>query len=112
LHLNDYALAAQATAIYPKAREVEYLLLGLMSELGELAGKVKKIIRGDTEKMSDEEIKAYMEGIIGEIGDIGWYYILLPQAFGSTPDDVTAKNLFKLADRKSRGVIQGSGDGR
>jgi len=40
-----YEARAGQTAIFPKEKALEYLALGLTSEAGEVAGKVKKIIR-------------------------------------------------------------------
>ena len=40
-----YEQQAGETAIFPKDKALEYLALGLTSEAGEVAGKVKKLIR-------------------------------------------------------------------
>ena len=42
---TEYQRKAAETAIFPKEKALEYLALGLTSEAGEVAGKVKKIIR-------------------------------------------------------------------
>ena len=42
---DDYQWAATATAKYPDGSEYEYLALGLCSEAGEVADKLKKLIR-------------------------------------------------------------------
>lgn len=51
MNLNDYQLFTRTTAVYPGAnehgfQEMNYLVLGLASEAGEVAGKLKKVIRG------------------------------------------------------------------
>jgi NTP pyrophosphatase (non-canonical NTP hydrolase) len=61
---DEYQQRASEFAVYPKDREREYLALGLISEVGELAGKVKKEIRDDCD-LSNE--------IIDEAGDVMWY---------------------------------------
>jgi len=61
---EEYQAAAAEFAIYPKDREREYLSLGLISEVGELAGKVKKEIRDGVD---------LTEAILAEIGDCCWY---------------------------------------
>lgn len=61
---DEYQEAAATFAVYPKDREREYLALGLISEVGELAGKVKKEIRDGVD---------LTDGILGEVGDCAWY---------------------------------------
>lgn len=63
---NDYVKFTRTTAIYPKDRAVAYLTLGLISEVGEVAGKVKKRIR-------DGESAVPTSAIVSEIGDCLWY---------------------------------------
>ena len=47
---TEYQRSACKTAIFPKELGVQYLALGLTGEAGEVANKVKKLIRdgGDT----------------------------------------------------------------
>ena len=45
---DNYQDASECTAIYPKTVAIEYLSLGLVSEAGEVAGKVKKALRDGT----------------------------------------------------------------
>lgn len=103
-----YQDAAEITAIYPKDRAMEYLGLGLVSEAGEVAGKIKKIIR-DTGGEWGAETQADMAG---EIGDVLWYLAMLASLFDLDLSDVALANLDKLYDRKQRGVLGGSGDNR
>ncbi len=65
---DEYQIQAATFAIYPKDREREYLSLGLLSEVGELAGKVKKEIRDGVD---------LTEAILDEAGDIAWYCAML-----------------------------------
>ena len=108
MNLHDYTRATNETAIYPEAGtgariELYYLALGLTSEAGEVAGKVKKLIRDDT---YDQDALAQ------ELGDIFWYLVRLCSAIGVTPEEVLQKNIDKLMTRKRKGTIQGSGDER
>ena len=45
MQLTDYQVWTRTTAIYPKEKALDYLGLGLCSEAGEVAGKLKKKIR-------------------------------------------------------------------
>ena len=98
-----YENYASQTAIFPKEKALEYLALGLTSEAGEVAGKVKKIIRDG---------KGNKEAIAYEIGDVLWYCAVLASELGVSLNTIMKKNLEKLHDRKVRGTLAGSGDDR
>ena len=93
----------KTTAVYPEEKEEEYLMLGLASEVGELLGKFKKEIRGDAEKLADK---------LDELGDVCWYLARLMDHYDLTHQEVLHRNFQKLADRKARDVLKGSGDKR
>ena len=96
-------METRRTAIYPKEQAIPYLTLGLSSEAGEVAGKVKKGIRdGGFDVMAT----------IDEIGDVFWYLTRLCDELGFNAEDVIYRNYVKLEDRKARGVLGGSGDKR
>jgi NTP pyrophosphatase (non-canonical NTP hydrolase) len=90
-----------------KLLEISYASLG-MGEAGEVQGKVKKVIR-DSGGVIDDAVR---EKIAGELGDTLWYVAATADEFGLSLGDIAAGNLNKLADRKARGVIGGSGDTR
>ena len=105
----DYQARACETAIFPKHRATEYLTLGLTGEAGEIANKVKKFIRDGATK--DEYLAKRIE--IGyEIGDVLWYCAVLAEELEMNLGHIMEKNLEKLADRKKRGTLSGSGDNR
>jgi NTP pyrophosphatase (non-canonical NTP hydrolase) len=88
---------------------MEYLTLGLTGEAGEIANKVKKFIRDGAAK--DEYLAKRIE--IGyEIGDVLWYCAVLAEELDMNLGHIMEKNLEKLADRKKRGTLSGSGDNR
>ena len=99
---SQYQLEAKKTAIFPANKALEYLSLGLVGEAGEVANKVKKIIR-------DKKINV---NVAGEIGDVLWYCAMLADYFDVNLGKIMEDNLSKLEDRKARGVIGGSGDNR
>ena len=106
--IDKYLEFTDSTAIYPGSNtgddtEVAYLTLGLASEAGEVADKVKKYMR-------DGELNP--EDVVKEVGDVFWYAVRLCQAFVAVPSEVLQMNMDKLSSRKKRGKLPGSGDNR
>lgn len=85
---------------------IVYPTLGLVNEAGEVAGKVKKIFR-DRQGVITE---ADREALTLELGDVLWYLSELSTWLGIRLEDVAERNIAKLADRASRGVLGGDGD--
>ena len=109
MDLNAYQDAARQTALYPDAgSNLIYPTLGLNGEAGEVADKVKKVIR-DRARHFDEEARAE---IALELGDVLWYVAQLASELGYELDAVADLNLKKLRDRSARGRLKGSGDYR
>lgn len=65
---KNYQEQAWSTCL-PSCKNWEYLATGLINETGEIAGKVKKEIRGD---YADRH-EAFVEDMKSEIGDSIWY---------------------------------------
>lgn len=108
MELNQYQGMALETAIYPEKYKVLYPALGLAGEAGEVADKVKKVIR-DAEGELDEDRKL---AIAQEIGDVLWYCAVLADDLGYELETIAQMNYRKLKSRKERGVLGGSGDNR
>ena len=109
MELNDYQRESRKTALYPEVgSNVIYPTLGLVGEAGEVADKVKKILR-DKKGVFDKNSK---DAIKFELGDVLWYISQLSSELGYELEEVANANLQKLNSRKSRGKIQGSGDNR
>ena len=104
--LNEYQEHALETAIYDE--KIIYPTLGLTGEAGEVADKVKKVIR-DNHKEFTPEIKAE---IMKEIGDVLWYCATLSHDLGYSLEEVAQSNVDKLRSRKARNMLGGSGDNR
>ena len=108
MDLNEYQKKALETAIYPQSTARSYTTLGLASEAGEVAGIWKKCLR-DRNGVPD---KQDIEKITKELGDVLWYCATVAKEFGLDLSSVAEENVKKLASRKERGVLRGSGDDR
>ena len=109
MDFKTYQKKARLTAQYPDLGFNNiYPTLGLVGEAGEVAEKVKKVIR-DKNGIFDEESK---NGIKKELGDILWYLSNFCTEFDFNLEDVALLNLEKLKIRANRGKISGSGDDR
>ncbi|MBW3568538.1 nucleoside triphosphate pyrophosphohydrolase family protein [Candidatus Parcubacteria bacterium] len=85
-----------------------YRTLGLVGESGEVAEKIKKILRDKGGNISDSD----KQEIIKEMGDVLWYLQALADCLKVPFSQVAHINLDKIHSRKSRGVTKGSGDNR
>lgn len=115
MDFNQYQEFTRETAVYPKEWKFEYLGFGLGSEVGEIQGKLKKIIRDDTKAWmayTDGGFAKYKEDLSKEIGDVLWYIARLVDELDIELSDIAEQNIEKLFSRKERGVLGGSGDNR
>ena len=81
------------TAKYPKRREKEYLMIGLMNEAGEVGGAFKKEIR---DRVDNEDL------IIDEMGDVLWYLTRLCDVYDIKISELMVNNMDKLFQRMSK----------
>jgi NTP pyrophosphatase (non-canonical NTP hydrolase) len=109
MEFSEYQKKSRETAIYPNQGDnFVYPTLGLVGESGEVAEKIKKIIRDNDGKMSEEK----REELKKELGDVLWYLAQLSTELSLNFDEIADFNLKKLASRKERDVIHGNGDNR
>ena len=109
MKFSEYQQAARQTAIYPdRGKNIAYPALGLAGEAGEVAEKVKKVIR-DNGGVVDA---ATREALKKELGDVFWYIAALCDEVGLDMADVAESNIRKLRDRQQRNALHGSGDNR
>lgn len=106
--LNEYQKFTASTAVYNKKHALFYLGLGLAGESGEVANKIKKVIR-DNNGIVTPEIR---EAIIEELGDIEWYISEIATALGVNLGEIFDGNVKKISSRKNRNKLHGSGDNR
>jgi NTP pyrophosphatase (non-canonical NTP hydrolase) len=111
MKLTEYQTTARDYAIYPKQYEIIYPSMGLVGEAGEVAEKIKKLLRRNTLIPMGVDSYTRIE-IAKELGDVLWYVACLADDLGFTLEEVAQMNIDKLADRASRNVIEGNGDNR
>jgi len=95
--LSAYQEFTRTTAIYPGTGQHElpaltYCTLGLAGEAGEVANKVKKLIR-------DGNTPERREAIADELGDVLWYWTRLVDEMGLDPAKIIRQNMAKLRTR-------------
>lgn len=108
--LDEYQKQALTTVISSddEFKDLLHWVLGINGEAGEIAEKIKKIIRDKGGEVTDEDKKEFAK----EIGDVLWYLAVFSHHIGVKFDDVAKQNLDKLQSRQQRGVLGGSGDNR
>ena len=105
---DAYQREAKETAIYPHNMKILYPALGLTGEAGEVANKVKKIVRDGLDNMPPD----WREQIAGELGDVLWYCAAIATDLNMSLGQIAMSNRYKLSSRKQRGMIGGFGDTR
>ena len=109
LTFEEYQKLSRRTAKYPDAgKNFLYPTLGLSGEAGEVANKIKKILR-DKGGAVDEEMRKALEG---ELGDVLWYVSQIATELGLSLEEIAAGNIEKLYSRLERDALSGSGDER
>lgn len=136
MDMFEYQTKAMNTCM-DSSRNMSYMALGLMSEVGEFTGKIAKAIRKgnvyigkeiqgniDCKNDSDlhidynafqhngQDIIDFKKGLRAELGDILWFVAGIAEVMGWDLSEVAQENITKLASRKERGVIDGNGDNR
>ena len=106
---TEYQRRAAEPAIFTSDKALEYLTLGLTGEAGEIANKVKKLIRDGADR---EEHHAKLNAVGHELGDVMWYCAMLAKEVDMNLGRIMEDNLDKLPDRKDRNLLQGDGENR
>ena len=90
---QTYMDFTRKTAKYPKRREKEYLMIGLMNESGEVGGAFKKEIR---------DIVDNTDLILDEMSDVLWYLTRLCDVYDIKISELMVNNMDKLFNRMSK----------
>ena len=102
MHVNDYQYSAMKTRL-PTA-DLEYCVMNLAAEAGEVAGLFAKARRD--EKLIDKD------NLCKELGDVCWQVAAVAHLSGLTLEEILEANLIKLAKRQKNNTLTGSGDER
>lgn len=156
MDFNEYQKQALTTAL-PTALNLDYLLPGLVAEVGEVCGVFAKASRDQW------NVREFDAALVKELGDVAWFVAVIADRVGAYPpnngkprqsadgpmallvyeaaqvlthdpvdmvrpvweailgcaeffslpmDSILQANLDKLASRKTRGALSGSGDDR
>ena len=109
MNLNEYQkLALRTASPKDKKNELFHLLLGLCGESGEIAEKMKKIVRDNNSDFSTVDL----DDLKKELGDVLWHIAVITDYFDIKLEDIGDTNIKKLASRLERDKISGSGDNR
>ena len=98
-----------------------YPALGLAEEAGEVCGKIAKFIRHnngmtpqDAEESSSplmrDEVAKFRSSLMSELSDVMWMVAEIATLNGLGLDEIMEYNIVKLTERRSKGLIDGSGD--
>lgn len=105
---NEYKNEAIKTAIYPQNYKIIYPTLGMCGECGEVAEKIKKVIR-DKQGIFDADKTKEIEK---ELGDVLWYIANICNDLNIDFDNVAQNNINKINARVQNNTLHGNGDNR
>lgn len=121
MNLNEYQEKAMTTCM-ESSRNPLYMLFMLGEEVGELQGKFSKAIRKGNIQFNANILQGLHDNDLAtiewndlvkkELGDCLWGIAGMCEVMGWSLEDVAQMNLYKLASRKERNVIDGNGDDR
>lgn len=99
MDMNYFQMESAKTAIYPRHNlGVLYTVLGLTGEAGEVANKVKKVLRDKNGDFGELDKLAIMD----ELSDCLWYIAATLTEVGFTMNECAIHNLHKISERKKQ----------
>jgi NTP pyrophosphatase (non-canonical NTP hydrolase) len=123
VNFDEYQERAHSTAIYPDEIAEAYLALKLNGEASEAlltlltikTGQISEIIGKhyrDDDGLREELTSERKAALVKELGDVLWYLANLAYELNTSLDYIAEQNIKKLASRRERGVLKGSGSDR
>ena len=103
---DQYQAFIRTTKKYDERFKLMYPVLGLASEAGEVAGKLKKIFRDHGGHVDELQ----RNRLIDELSDVLWYVTACVDDLDFTLEELAKYNAAKLSERMQKGTIQGDGD--
>lgn len=113
LSLTDYQITTMTTSVYPEAGmatfdAINYCLVGMAGETGEIMNKWSKVIRDQEKTWTEKQAIDFAK----ELGDVLWFAVRAADEFGFSIEQILKDNLQKLQLRQALGLISGDGDDR
>ena len=119
MNASEFQVKAHDFASY--GENPMYPALGLSEEAGEVCGKIAKFIRHnngmtpqDAEKSSSplmrDEVAKFRTALMSELSDVMWMVAEIATLNGLGLDEIMEYDIVKLTERRSKGLIDGSGD--
>lgn len=109
MDFDGYQKRSRKTAIYPGiGKNFVYTVLGLTGEAGEVADKLKKIMRDNNGEIPPEKRTLLLD----ELSDVLWYLAACAGELGAPLSEIARRSLKKIEGRKRRGTLHGEGDVR
>ncbi len=100
-----YQNAIEPLVLYPRKTNIEalqYVVLGLNGEAGEVAEQIKKAMRNDGGELTPERI----ESLKKEAGDVLWYLTRLAAELNTNLAEIAQINVEKLFARQEKGTLK------
>ena len=118
MDLEEYQEKASFTDISPHT--IEYYILALNEEAGEVAGQWKKYLRDDIPMLQKKlgiDPRGYvpyerLDKLTKEMGDVLWYLSQLARKLNISLNYIASENLDKLKKRAEEGKLHGEGSNR
>lgn len=90
--IKEYQKETKTTARYPSSRSLEYTILGLCREAGEVADVTRRILRDYEGKLT----KNMQEKLGDKIGDVMWYVSQVCNEANLDLEEVMIRNIKKI----------------